>query len=192
MSKKIEDLKGNLAAARKAGSEASSAIRATRLQSAFDTLSGRLSGGQPFAAALSEIANLSGTQAPSALASAANDGLASASELEASFGRYAQAAIAAQIRAASGNSTLGKALGWVRSQVAGRPIEEQSGNGVPAITSRIAARLGEGRLDAALGEAESLPGPARKALDGWLDRLRARVAADKALAKWRDQITAKG
>lgn len=192
MSKKIDDLKGNLAAAREAGNKASSAIRATRLQSAFDTLSGRLAGGQPYAAALSEIASLSGTKAPEALAGAANDGLASASELEASFGRYAQAAIAAQIRAASGNSTLGKALGWVRSQVAGRPIEEESGNSVPAITSRIAARLGEGRLDAALGEAESLPAPARKALDGWLDRLRARVAADKALAKWRDQITAKG
>ncbi len=189
---RVEELQGNVVAAQETESEVSSAIREARLQSAFDTLAGRIAAGQPYGAALSEITSLAETETPEALAASAETGLATTTELEASFGRHAQAAISANIRAANGDSAVGAALGWLRAQVAGRPVSEQEGDSVPAITSRIAARLEEGRLDAALAEAESLPEPAREALGGWLERLRARVEAEQALAAWRDQTAAKG
>lgn len=189
---RIDELEGSLADAQKTGTEVSSAIREARLQSAFDTLAGRISAGQPYKAALAEITGVAGAEAPDALAAHAETGVASASELEATFGRHAQAAISASIRAQSGQGTVGEALGWLRAQVAGRPVVEQQGDSVPAITSRIAARLEEGRPKAALAEAESLPAPAKEALDGWLERLRASVAAEQALADWREQIAAKG
>jgi hypothetical protein len=85
-----------------------------------------------------------------------------------------------------------RALGWLRSQVAGRPTTEQPGDSVGAITSRIAARVGEGNLTAALAGVETLPAHAQAGLGGWLDQLRARVAADRALADWRAQIGAGG
>jgi hypothetical protein len=76
--------------------------------------------------------------------------------------------------------------------VAGRPVAEIEGDSVGAVTSRIAARIGEGKLAEALTQAEALPEHARAGLGGWLDRLRARVAADAALAGWRARIGASG
>ncbi|HUF88317.1 MAG TPA: hypothetical protein VMM59_13115 [Thermohalobaculum sp.] len=189
---RLDEIEGRVADARDAESEVSSAIREARLQSALDTLAGRLAAGQPFAAALGEFVSLAGAEAPAPLAGAAETGLATAAELEASFARRAQAAIAADLRAAGGDSAWGQGLGWLRALVAGRPVTEQAGDDAPAITSRIAARLEEGRLDAALAEAETLSAPAREALGGWLERLRARIAAEAALAAWREQIAAKG
>lgn len=192
LAERVAELEASLAAARESEGEVSSAIRQTRLQSAFDVLAGRLAAGQPYAGTLSEIAELAGTAPPEPLAAAADSGLATAAQLEASFGRHAQAAIAAGIRAASGDSAWGQALGWLRAQVAGRPVAAQEGDGVPAITSRIAAHVEAGQLDAALAEAETLPAPSREALGPWLERLRARVGAEAVLAEWRDRVLAKG
>jgi hypothetical protein len=172
--------------------EASSAIRQARLQAAIDLLTSQLTSGQPYGEKLNELAELTGSAPPDALSAAAETGLATAATLEASFGRHAQAAIAADVRASAGDGTGMRALGWLRSQVAGRPTTEQPGDSVGAITSRIAARVGEGNLTAALAGVETLPAHAQAGLGGWLDQLRARVAADRALADWRAQIGAGG
>ncbi len=172
--------------------EASSAIRQARLQAAIDLLTSRLTGGLPYAAKLDEIATLSGAAPPEALAAGAENGLATTAALEASFGRHAQAAVAADVQASAGEGTGLQALGWLKAQVAGRPTTEIEGDSVGAVTSRIAARVGEGKLTEALAQAETLPGPAKAGLGRWLDQLRARVGADTALAGWRAQIGAGG
>ena len=123
-----------------------------------------------------------------ALITGASAGLASATVLEASFSRYAQAAVAADVQANAGDGRSLQALGWLRAQVTGRPTAEQEGDGVAAITSRIAARVAEGKLTAALDEAEALPEHSQAGLGPWLDQLRGRVAADTALFDWRTQI----
>jgi hypothetical protein len=189
---RVETLEASLAEAQEVRGEVSSAIRQTRLQAALDTLAGRIAAGQPYGGPLGEAAAVSGSEPPEALAAGAESGLATAAELETAFGRHAQAAIAADIRAASGKGAGSRLLGWLRAQVAGRPIAEQEGGTVPAITSRIAARLAEGKLEAALSEAETLPPAAQEAMAGWLGQLRARVAAERALAEWRDRIAAGG
>ncbi|HUS54877.1 MAG TPA: hypothetical protein VMY41_12870 [Thermohalobaculum sp.] len=172
--------------------EASTAVRQARLQAANDLLDSRLTGGLPYDEKLNELAELTGAAPPTALSAAADTGLATAVALEASFGRHAQAAVAADVQASAGDGTGLQALGWLRAQVAGRPTAEQPGDSVGAITSRIAARVEEGNLAAALTEAETLPAHAQTGLGDWLDQLRARVAADAALADWRAKIGAGG
>jgi hypothetical protein len=172
--------------------KASSAIRQAQLQAAVDLLASRLAGGLPYADKLAEVTGLTDAAPPVALAIGADTGLATAATLEAGFGRHAQAAVAADVQARAGDGTGRQALGWLQAQVAGRPTTEQEGDSVGAVTSRIAARIAEGKLSEALIEAETLPEHAQTGLGGWLDQLRTRVAADTALADWRAQIGAGG
>ncbi len=171
-------------------SEVNTAIQAARLQAALDLLSSRLTGGLPYGEKLNEIAGMTGKAPHEALSAGAKSGVASATELKASFSRYAQAAVAADVRAQATGAA--GALGWLRSQLAGRPIEEQEGDGVGAVTSRIGARVDEGNLATALAEAETLPDHAKEGLGRWLTRLRARVGAEAALTAWRDELGAGG
>jgi hypothetical protein len=172
--------------------EVSTALRQTRIQAALDLLTSRLAGGLPYAAKLGEIADLTEAEPPEPLASGANTGLATAAALEASFARHAQAAVAADVQVSAGEGTGLQALGWLRAQLAGRPTAEMEGDSVGAVTSRIAARVGEGKLAEALAEAETLPEHSQAGLGSWLDQLRARVAAETALTGWRAQIGAGG
>ena len=172
--------------------EVSSALQQTRLQAAVDVLASRLTGGLSYAAKLNEIAEISGATPPDALSAKAESGVATAAALEATFSRQAQAAIAADVRARAGEGAGMQALGWLKSQIAGRPVAEQEGDDVGAITSRIAARVEDGDLAAALTEAETLPEPAKAGLGRWLDQLRARVAAEAALDDWRGKLGAGG
>ncbi len=196
LASRLDAVEANAADARDVQSEAldevSSAIRQARLQAAIGLLASRLTGGLPYGAKLDEIAALTGTAPPPRLVAGAGTGLATAAALEASFGRHAQAAVAADVQASAGEGTGLQALGWLRAQVAGRPVAEVEGDSVGAITSRIAARVGEGKLAEALVEAETLPEHAQAGLGRWLDQLRARVAADIALADWRARIGADG
>jgi hypothetical protein len=192
LSARIEAVESSATAAldvqKEALGEASTAIHEARLQAAIDLLASRLTSGLPFGEKLNELAELTGAAPPKTLSASADTGLATAATLEASFGRHAQAAVAADVKASAGDGSGMQALGWLRAQVIGRPTEEQPGDSVGAITSRIAARVEEGNLAEALGEAETLPAHAQAGLGDWLARLRARVAADTALADWRTQI----
>ena len=171
--------------------EVETALQAARLQAALDVLSSRLTNGLPYGAKLNEAAGIAGKAPPEALSAGAAGGVATATELEATYSRFANAAVAADVRAQGGDGALG-AIGWLRSQVAGRPIEEQEGDSVGAITSRIGARVSEGDLSAALAEAETLPEHAQAGLGRWLERLRARVSAEASLEAWRAEIGAGG
>jgi len=190
---RIAAVESSTANARNAQSQAldkvSASLHEAQLQGAIDVLASRLAGGQPYAAKLAELAKLSETAPPDALAAGAETGLATAAALEADFPRYAQAAIAADVRAEAGEGTGSQVFGWLRSQVAGRPTTEQAGDSAGAITSRIAARIGEGALADALTEAETLSPAAQAALGDWLTQLRARVTASAALTQWRAQIS---
>lgn len=172
--------------------EVSTAIQQASLRAAAAALASRLASGLPYAVPMDEIAALTGAAVPAALATGAAAGLATAATLDTSFGKHAQAALAADVRANAGDDTGSQVMGWLRAQVTGRPIAEQQGDGVGATASRIAARVREGALPAALAEAESLPEPAQAGLGRWLDRLRARVAAERALTGWLAQIGAGG
>jgi hypothetical protein len=193
---RLHALEASAAAARSVQSQAlgevSTAIRQASLRSAVAALASHVEGGQPYAAPLGEVAALTGAAPPAALTAGAGTGLATPTALSASFGPFAQAAIAADVQVRSGAGTGSQVLGWLRAQVTGRPVAEQAGEGVGATTSRIAARVGEGALAAALAEAETLPPHAQAAMADWLGQLRARVAAEAALAAWLIEIGVNG
>ncbi|MDH3669196.1 MAG: hypothetical protein OEN23_19960 [Paracoccaceae bacterium] len=171
-------------------SEVNTAIEAARLQAALDLLSSRLTGGLPYGPKLNEIAGMTGKAPPEALSAGAELGVATTTDLKASYGRHAHAAVAADVEAQAAGAA--GAFGWLRSQLAGRPIDEQEGDGVGAVTSRIGARIDDGDLTAALAEAEALPDHAKDGLGRWLTRLRTRVGAEAALNTWRDELGAGG
>ncbi len=160
------------------------AIRGASLRSAIAALKSRIDHGSPFETQLTEIEALTGNAAPDALHAVASGGVDPAGALSRSFAVPAQEAIAADIKTRAGDGIASQAGAWLQGQVAGRPSAEQAGESVPAIVSRIDARLGEGDLSAALAEAETLPEESKAALAEWLDKLRSRVAADQAFGEF--------
>lgn len=198
----LEALQGRLSAAETAlteaaaaqeaaAAEAESAAKAAEVTRAAAALSRALVSGEPFAEALAELETASGTAAPEALAGTAEAGLALPSELRGEIGPRAHDAISRSI-SAEREGVLGDAETWLRSRFTGRPVTEQEGDDVGAILSRVEARLKEDDLAAALAEAETLPEDAQAALGDWLERLRARVAAERALSDYLETIGASG
>lgn len=174
----------------KATGKVENAIRNASVRSAVAALTSRLQNGTSFAGALGELEKLTGTEAPAALKDAAANGVATKDDLRRGFGRAAQAAISADIRAeAADEGILGKAGARLRSVVAGRPKDEVEGDDTAAIVSRIEARLHDGALADALAESEALSVPAKEALADWLSALGKRVAADAAAANYIQELT---
>lgn len=195
LSEKLEALTGRVdevaAAATSAAESASAAqeqvggaIRDASLRSAVAALTSQFTTGQPFSASLGEVSTLSEQAVPEALASVADSGVATPDALLASFGRAAQEAVAADLRASADGNVLGQATARLRSLAAGRPQEAQEGDDVSAILSRVEAALSSGDLSMAADEADSLPEAAAAAMEGWLGQLKARVSADAALSDY--------
>ena len=178
------------AASTKATGKVEGAIRNASVRASVAALTSRLQNGIAFSGALAELEKLTGSEAPAALKDAAEAGVATLDELRASFGRNAQRAISADIRAeAKDEGILGKAAARLQSVAAGRPKNEEEGDTTAAIVSRIEARLREGALPDALAEAEALSEAAKGALSEWLGRLETRIAVDAAAASYIDALT---
>ena len=160
------------------------AIRDASLRSAIASLTSRMQNGVAYANALDELEGLTGKAVPDELRASADAGVATPDWLLRGWGRRAQAALAADIEANADEGMLGQASARLRSVVSGRPKNEQEGDDTASIISRVEARLKDGALSDALAEAESLPEVAQTALGDWLDRLRARVAADQAASAY--------
>lgn len=167
-----------------AQAEVGGAIRSASLRSAIAALNAQMLSGIPFAAPLEEVARLADTAPPEALSAVAADGVATPDELLAGYGRVAQEAIAADLRAQADGNFFGQATARLRSVVAGRPEGAQEGETVPAILSRIEAAVQSGELSGALAETDTLPEAAQTAMGPWISKLRARVEADAAMTDY--------
>ena len=160
------------------------AIRDASLRAAVATLTSQMANGAAFSGALTEIEELTGKTAPEALATA-SAGVSTVEDLQRSFGRAAQAALGADIRAdAEDEGLFSKAGAQLLSGLAGRPKSELEGDTTEALVSQIEARLSEGALDKAAATAEGLSDAAKSGMGGWLDLLKSRVAADAAAADY--------
>lgn len=164
--------------------EAQTAVREAALRGLATTLRARVSGGLPYAGALTEIETLSGSEAPEALKEPATSGLATQARLIADFDAAARAAVAADRSASAGDDVGSKITSWLGSQVSTRPTAPTEGDTTAAIVSRMEAALSEGDLAAALTEAEALPEPARAGMQNWLTRASVKVEAEAALESY--------
>ncbi|MXU64807.1 COG4223 family protein [Oceanomicrobium pacificus] len=162
---------------------AAQASQSAEIRTGLAAVSAAITTGQPFASDLSRLEEALGTDAPDDLTSVADSGVATMPALRASFGGAAHDAIRASIRAGSGDGAASKLGAFLKAQMASRSLEPQSGLTPDAILSRMEDDLRQDNLAAALDEADDLPSEAQAAMQGWLDRARARQAAVAALAE---------
>ena len=156
------------------------AIRGASVEAAVAAFGSRMTNGLPFAGALDQVVQLTGTEAPDALNAVAATGVKTTEALARRFRPLAPKAVAADLKAQSGDDPLGQAAARLQSVFAGRPKNEQAGDDTGSILSRVEARLEEGNVEAALTETQALSDAAKSGLGAWLDDLTARVNADAA------------
>lgn len=178
------------ASATEAVNSVAGAIQNASLKASTAALASRLANGVAFSDALDEIVQLTGAPAPDGLSAVAASGVATSAALTRQFKPLAPKAIAADLKAKSGDDPLGQASARLQSVFGGRPKTEQAGDDTGAVLSRVEARLADGDMSAALSEAEALSDAAKSGLGGWLDALRARVAADAAAEAFLAEIGA--
>ena len=155
------------AAAEAEASSARAAAALAQLRAAVDT-------GAPFEAPLGAFEEASGRTVPETLSAAAAEGVPSLAALQADWPEAARAALA-EAPAESG------AGGFLRSQLGLRSLREREGDSADAVLSRAEAALRSGDLRLAVERLDGLSESPKAAMEPWLARAEARLAATGAL-----------
>ncbi|QXT40145.1 COG4223 family protein [Gymnodinialimonas ceratoperidinii] len=166
------------AAIAEAEARAAATAEATQAQAALSRVQIAMAAGGPFADALSDLP----VEAPEALQAAAETGVPTIDELQASFPASARAALPIALRETAGDSATDRVGAFFMGQIGGRSVEPRDGDDPDAVLSRAEAAVGAGDIDGALSEIATLPEGAQAAFDEWIAQAEARVAADDALA----------
>jgi len=181
LAKRMEAAERVAASARAEGmAQAAFALSVGQLRRAVDS-------GAPFAAELAACRSLAGADAALAepldrLAPLAAAGVATRAALAQSF-KQAAASVVHAGRARDGESgAWRRVLAWLDSLITVRPVGAAAGDSPAARTARAEAKLGAGDLAGAVAELGALAAPAADAAKPWLDRAKARLQADQALA----------
>lgn len=146
--------------------EAQSVVGASQAEKAATDIAAALETGAAFRPALDVLAGVVEADL-AALQAVADSGVPSLAELKTTFPPLAHDALRTSLRAEAEGYT-GKALAFVKSQVATRSLTPQTGNTTDAILSRIEAALASGNLAECLSQAEALNDAARRPLADWL------------------------
>lgn len=164
--------------------EATAGARADAAEISADVAGIRaaLASGEPFADEAERLEASGAVTLPDGLTAAAPTGAPSLPELQQGFTREAHAAIRAAILASAGDGFLARTRAYFQAQVASRSLTPTPGNTPDAVLSRMEDRLRNGDLEGVLKESEGLPSESIEAMSSWLDGVRARQAADAALA----------
>ncbi|MEJ6641104.1 MAG: hypothetical protein QNL58_12340 [Octadecabacter sp.] len=142
--------------------EALASAEAAASRAALNRVSTAIETGAPFADALGDL----GGDLPTALSSAAENGVATTAELTSDFPAAARAALAAA-RAEGVSDESGGLGGFLRNQFDVRSTAPQEGSSPDAVLSRAEAAIKEGRVADALAEIEALPEVARAEMTDW-------------------------
>ena len=142
--------------------EALASAEAAASLAALNRVSTAIETGAPFADALGDL----GGDLPTALSSAAENGVATTAELTSDFPAAARAALATA-RAEGVSDESGGLGGFLRNQFDVRSTAPQEGSSPDAVLSRAEAAIKEGRVADALAEIEALPEVARAEMTDW-------------------------
>jgi hypothetical protein len=146
----------------------------------------------PFDGTLQRLAALGGDapavhDAVTKLEPLAAGGVPSREELRREFEAVAEE-ILQRAQAPEGEGMIDQAVRNLKGLVSVRPVgADAEGPGVDARVARAEAKLAQDDLAGAVAEIEGLEGPAAEAAAGWLERARARLTAEQALASLQDQ-----
>jgi hypothetical protein len=185
---RIVDFEARLAKVAKAQSEVETNSKAAALALALYNLRRAASEGKPFAAELKSIADLSPVPLDLAALEARRDqGIRSLDQLQASFTAAANKALDAE-NAPQDSSLSSEVWSKVKSFVRIRRKGNVEGDNTRATLARVEHRLANSDLAGAITEAETLKGAAAEAVAPWLADLKAKLAADDALARAETKI----
>jgi hypothetical protein len=182
LQQKLDDALARLteveAAATARASEAAAATAAAAHAKALDALSAAVATGQPFPAELQALADPALT---SALGSAAETGVPTLAQLQSDFPDAAREALrlARDLSTEDGWGT--RLVDFLAAQSGARPLTPLEGNTPDAILSRAEFALSDGRVADALAELDPLDPVVKVALDPWMTRAKAHLAAAAAL-----------
>jgi hypothetical protein len=160
--------------------QAAESAQAAAGRAALARVTAALSTGEPFAEALEELALTTGVEAPEALATQADEGVPTLSELQESFPAAAREALDASVRDAVEQGEMSRFTAFMRTQLGTRSLEPQEGDDADAVLSRAEAALRQGELAAALGELNAMPEAGKPALADWRAAAQQRMAAVEA------------
>ena len=185
MAAQRSEIEAMTAEARELEENAEATAQATMRRAALTRIQTALDAGTGFAPALADLQS-AGVEVPEALASVADQGVASLTALQESFPDAARRALGASRSVAANEGENGGFSDFLFAQLGGRSLEPKEGNSPDAVLSRAEAALREGRLTDALVELEGLPEKGRAELSDWsgaaAQRLDA-IAAAQALGE---------
>jgi hypothetical protein len=182
ISQRLSSAERELEALARAQNERQADARAAALTLALTNLKRTVGDGRPFSAELAAVENLSTVKLPvSELTPYKDTGVHSLAELQNDFAGASRKAIQSHYRSNS-NSLMGEVISRAKAAIQVRP-SDSAGDTVEAILGRMETALKAGNLQAALTEGAALQGPAQQDMQAWLEKARARVAAEEALAK---------
>ncbi len=167
------------AAIAEAEARAQATATATQAQAALSRLQIAMASGAPFSEALADLPG----DAPEALAAAAETGVPTMADLQASFPAAARAALPIALRETAGDTAADRVGAFLMGQIGGRSVEPREGDDPDAILSRAEAAVEAGDLPGALAEIAALPDGAQAMMVDWTAAADARAAADAALAE---------
>lgn len=166
---RVSALETDLAQANTLAASVESEAEARALEAARNQVRMALQSGAPYAEALSVL----GDDAPEALASHAQTGVAPQASLISAFPDLSREALRAA-RAAAPAAGVGSLF---TNAFNPRSLEPREGDDPDAVLSRAEAAVREGDLAMALTEIDGLPDEAKVVLDPWIARANARAAA---------------
>ena len=180
---KLTDLEGKLSGVAKAQTDLQTNSKAAALAVSFYNLRRAASEGRPYAAELRSVAQMSPVPLDlGALDARREQGIPSIEQLGAEFNAAANAALDAENQPAD-QTTVSELWSKAKSFIRVRRKGDVPGDTSRAILARVEHRLNAGDLTASIQEGVQLKGPAAVAFSPWLEKLKAKRAADEALAR---------
>ena len=181
-SEKTSEVTERLAGIERTQSERASDARTATVAIAMTNLKRAVSEGKPFATELTAIESLSPEKLPvSELASYKETGVPSLPQLQREFVDTVRDVIVQHYHGKA-ESFMDEVLSRARGAIQVKPIGS-GGDTVEAVLGRMDKALKAGDLKGALTESAALEGPAKEALQTWLEHAQARAAADEAVRK---------
>lgn len=182
----VQDQKSSLQeAAQDAAAIEQEAAQAARLETARAAM-GRLqiaaATGDPFEAALGDLAANTDIEIPADLTDLAANGIPDLDALQSGFPDMARSALAlVRTENADDNVTGSRIANFLKAQTGARSVTPREGNDADAVLSRVEAAVKSGNLTDALAEIETLPEVGRAALSDWTGAASQRLGALNAL-----------
>ncbi|MFN7002732.1 MAG: hypothetical protein ACK4NW_04775 [Roseinatronobacter sp.] len=161
--------------------EAEASVDAALARAGLDLMQSALATGAPYPQAIALLRD-AGVVVPEPLAQPAATGVPTLEMLQESYPAAARAALRAALQDDTSGGAAARIENFLRAQLGVRSTAPREGDDPDAVLSRAAAHVEAGDLDAALGEIETLPAPARDALERWRLAAQSRRDADAAFA----------